>query len=208
MTQGDGTGAVNGRLDGEVTIIVDGANVVGSRPDGWWRDRAGAAVRLHDNLAKLAERGHQGIPAGELATIEPAPTPARRAPHHDAADHDAADHEAGSPTQADRGPEDASLVPVTVLLVLEGAARAAVPRIAERARAASGVRATAGASGVSRNGDVRVVPAPASGDDEIVRQAQERAGHCIVVTADRELRRRCVAAGARVAGPSWLYGLL
>src|ERR1700727_633056 len=71
MTQGDGTGAVNGRLDGrldgEVTVIVDGANVVGSRPDGWWRDRAGAAVRLHDNLAKLAERGHPGIPAGGLA---------------------------------------------------------------------------------------------------------------------------------------------
>jgi hypothetical protein len=192
MTQGGGTGAVNGRLDGEVTIIVDGANVVGSRPDGWWRDRAGAAVRLHDNLAKLAERGHQGIPAGELATIEPAPTPARPV----------------TTNQADRGHEDASLVPVTVLLVLEGAARAAVPRIAERARAASGVRATAGAGGVSGDGDVRVVSAPGSGDDEIVRQAQERAGHCIVVTADRELRRRCVAAGARVAGPSWLYSLL
>jgi hypothetical protein len=198
MTQAGGNGAVNGRLDSEVTIIVDGANVVGSRPDGWWRDRAGAAVRLHDNLAKLAERGHQGIPAGELATIDPAPTPARRA----------ADHEADRPTQADRGPEDASLVPVTVLLVLEGAARAAVPRIAERARAASGVRASAGAGGVSGDGDVRAVSAPGSGDDEIVRQAQERAGHCIVVTADRELRRRCVAAGARVAGPSWLYGLL
>ena len=194
MTQGGGTGAVNGRLDSEVTIIVDGANVVGSRPDGWWRDRAGAAVRLHDNLAKLAERGHQGIPAGELATIEPAPAPARRPSTEATAD--------------DRGPEDASLVPVTVLLVLEGAARAAVPRIAERARAASGVRATAGAGGVSGDGDVRVVSAPGSGDDEIVRQAQERAGHCIVVTADRELRRRCVAAGARVAGPSWLYGLL
>ncbi|HEY1671416.1 MAG TPA: hypothetical protein VGG50_01775 [Streptosporangiaceae bacterium] len=202
MTQGGGTGAVNGRLDGEVTIIVDGANVVGSRPDGWWRDRAGAAVRLHDNLAKLAERGHHGIPAAELATIEPAPTPARRADDHED------DHEQTGPTQADREPEDASLVPVTVLLVLEGAARAAVPRIAERARAASGVRATAGAGGASGDGDVRVVSAPGSGDDEIVRQAQERAGHCIVVTADRELRRRCVAAGARVAGPSWLYGLL
>jgi rRNA-processing protein FCF1 len=55
---------------------------------------------------------------------------------------------------------------------------------------------------------VLVVSAPGSGDDEIVRQAQERAGHCIVVTADRELRRRCVAAGARVASPSWLHGLL
>ncbi|MFJ1460868.1 hypothetical protein [Nocardia sp. N2S4-5] len=27
-------------------IVVDAANVVGSRPDGWWRDRAGAARRL------------------------------------------------------------------------------------------------------------------------------------------------------------------
>ncbi|MER7277413.1 hypothetical protein ABT369_23515 [Dactylosporangium sp. NPDC000244] len=32
-------------------IIVDGANVVGSVPDGWWRDRAGAAARLRDALA-------------------------------------------------------------------------------------------------------------------------------------------------------------
>ncbi len=32
-------------------LVVDGANVVGSRPDGWWRDRAGAATRLHGRLA-------------------------------------------------------------------------------------------------------------------------------------------------------------
>jgi hypothetical protein len=34
-----------------VLIVVDGANVVGSVPDGWWRDRAGAAERLRDALA-------------------------------------------------------------------------------------------------------------------------------------------------------------
>lgn len=33
------------------TLIVDGANVVGSRPDGWWRDRASAATRLLHKLA-------------------------------------------------------------------------------------------------------------------------------------------------------------
>ncbi|MEV4482851.1 hypothetical protein [Micromonospora coxensis] len=38
-------------------LIVDGANVVGSRPDGWWRDRAGAAARLRDALAPLAAVG-------------------------------------------------------------------------------------------------------------------------------------------------------
>lgn len=32
-------------------LVVDGANVVGSRPDGWWKDRAAAARRLHEQLA-------------------------------------------------------------------------------------------------------------------------------------------------------------
>jgi hypothetical protein len=32
-------------------LLVDVANVVGSRPDGWWRDRAGATVRLLERLA-------------------------------------------------------------------------------------------------------------------------------------------------------------
>ena len=32
-------------------LVVDAANVVGSRPDGWWKDRAGAARRLHDSRA-------------------------------------------------------------------------------------------------------------------------------------------------------------
>jgi hypothetical protein len=38
-------------------LVVDGANVVGSVPDGWWRDRAGAATRLRDGLAPIAESG-------------------------------------------------------------------------------------------------------------------------------------------------------
>jgi hypothetical protein len=37
-------------------LVVDGANVVGSRPTGWWRDRAGAAARLHHAIAE-AEPG-------------------------------------------------------------------------------------------------------------------------------------------------------
>ena len=31
-------------------LVVDAANVVGSRPDGWWKDRAGAARSLHERL--------------------------------------------------------------------------------------------------------------------------------------------------------------
>lgn len=34
-------------------LLVDAANVVGSRPDGWWHDRPGAAARLVDGLAAL-----------------------------------------------------------------------------------------------------------------------------------------------------------
>ncbi|MET9384164.1 NTP pyrophosphohydrolase [Streptomyces sp. NPDC002928] len=37
-------------------LVVDGANVVGSVPDGWWRDRRGAAERLRDLLVDHAER--------------------------------------------------------------------------------------------------------------------------------------------------------
>lgn len=36
-------------------LLVDVANVVGSRPDGWWRDRAGATARLLDRLARLED---------------------------------------------------------------------------------------------------------------------------------------------------------
>ena len=36
------------------TVFVDGNNVMGSRPDGWWRDRAGAARRLIAEIAPVA----------------------------------------------------------------------------------------------------------------------------------------------------------
>lgn len=36
--------------------IVDAANVVGSRPDGWWRDRAGAARRLVESIRRARSR--------------------------------------------------------------------------------------------------------------------------------------------------------
>ncbi len=33
--------------------VVDGMNLIGSRPDGWWRDRAGARRRLVGELVSL-----------------------------------------------------------------------------------------------------------------------------------------------------------
>jgi predicted RNA-binding protein with PIN domain len=35
--------------------IVDGNNVMGARPDGWWRDRRAAARRLVDRLETFAD---------------------------------------------------------------------------------------------------------------------------------------------------------
>ena len=50
------------------TLVVDGANVVGSKPDGWWRDRRGAAMRLRDHLARLADGGVPGL-SGPLRLV-------------------------------------------------------------------------------------------------------------------------------------------
>jgi len=131
------------------TVVVDVANVMGARPDGWWRDRAGAALRLCRSVADLAARG----------------VPASRMPNGLAA-------------------------PAGWVLVLEGQARAAAAALTDLPPA------------------VRVVTAAGSGDDAIVAEAASAAPSCLVVTADRELRRRCAALGAGVAGPEWLIELL
>jgi 8-oxo-dGTP diphosphatase len=130
------------------TIVVDVANVMGARPDGWWRDRAGAAVRLHAEIAALAASGRAVLP-GETEAPE-------------------------------------------FVMVLEGAANAAGPRIRD-----------------AQADRVRVVNAPGHGDDTIVAVVRELPGRrVVVVTADRELRDRCAAEGAEVRSPGWLLGLL
>jgi len=54
----------------EPLIIVDGANVVGSVPDGWWRDRAGAAARLRDALAARDRSELAGLPGAVTLVVE------------------------------------------------------------------------------------------------------------------------------------------
>ena len=55
-------------------LVVDAANVVGARPDAWWKDRAGAAQRLYDEICAadlaydtvvlvLEGEGKKGVPA-------------------------------------------------------------------------------------------------------------------------------------------------
>jgi uncharacterized protein YaiI (UPF0178 family) len=41
--------------------IVDGMNVIGSRPDGWWRDRHAAMIRLVGLLEQWAARGGEDV---------------------------------------------------------------------------------------------------------------------------------------------------
>ncbi|HEY1443517.1 MAG TPA: hypothetical protein VGF51_01360 [Acidimicrobiales bacterium] len=116
-------------------LVVDAANVIGSRPTGWWKDRAGAARSFVADL-------RAGVAAGRLT--EP------------------------------------------VVVVLEGKARA-------------------GASSGAADG-VTVVHAAGSGDDalvDVVRSAPDGEA-AVLVTADRELRRRVEALGAEVVGPQWL----
>ena len=48
---------LRGLLAVRPAVVVDVANVMGSVPDGWWRDRAGAATRLVSRLSALAEQG-------------------------------------------------------------------------------------------------------------------------------------------------------
>lgn len=43
-------------------VVVDAANVVGSVPDGWWRDRRGATERLRDRIAARAASGLAVVP--------------------------------------------------------------------------------------------------------------------------------------------------
>lgn len=126
-------------------LIVDAANVVGSRPDGWWRDRAGATDRLVRSLAAARDRG---IPAALLGE------------QHDS-----------------WWPE--------VTIVVEGQAR----RMSLEPE------------------DVRIVRAPRDGDATIVDEVAREHGPVTVVTADRELRERVAAAGARLASPGALIEL-
>ena len=52
------------QLGRELVLVVDAANVMGSRPDGWWRDRRGAAERLRDQLTGPVEQGLRDDVAG------------------------------------------------------------------------------------------------------------------------------------------------
>jgi hypothetical protein len=43
-------------------LLIDAANVVGSRPNGWWRDRPGAAREFVDRVRTAAAAGRLPTP--------------------------------------------------------------------------------------------------------------------------------------------------
>ena len=114
-------------------MIVDGSNVIGCRPDGWWRDRAAAARRLVEHLAAWSARtGEPVVVVFDGPPLEPAPAApgvevrfaARRGP--DAADDVIAELVARAP------------VPHAVRVVTSDAALAA--RVRAHGAAVIGVR--------------------------------------------------------------------
>jgi hypothetical protein len=119
-------------------LLVDAANVIGSRPTGWWRDRAGAARAFVAQVRAAVASGR---------------------------------------------------IRESVVIVLEGRARAGAP---------SGL-----ADGVT------VLHADGSGDDLLVHTVAKTTEQAVVlVSADRELKRRVEALGADVVGPGWLLARL
>ena len=165
----------------DVALIVDGANVMGSRADGWWRDRAGAMARLHGELAALAAHGLTGPVPGAGAAPEPGGAGGAAGPGGAAEPGSAGEAGAAGPAGETAG---GRWFP-HVYLVVEGRARAVLDLVGPAPR-------------------VQVVAARGEGDDEIAGLAGRLTGRRVVVTADRELRRRCEAAGAAIAGPGWL----
>ena len=51
--------------------IVDGMNVIGTRPDAWWKDRDGAMVKLVDLLERWAAAEGEDV----VVVFERAPSP-------------------------------------------------------------------------------------------------------------------------------------
>jgi predicted RNA-binding protein with PIN domain len=75
--------------------LVDGMNVVGSRPDGWWRDRVGAMKSLAALLGRFAEATGDEVTVvfdGLPFEVDAAPARVRFATHRgpNAADDDIA----------------------------------------------------------------------------------------------------------------------
>lgn len=104
--------------------LVDGMNVIGTRPDAWWKDRHGAMVKLVGMLERWAAVGDEEV----TVVFEQPPSPAIRSPvvevaHAPRPRRDSADDEIVRRLLAD--PEPGAVRVVTSDLWLADRARAA-----------------------------------------------------------------------------------
>lgn len=91
--------------------LVDGLNVIGCRPDGWWKDRHGAMVRLVEMLERFATASGEEV----KVVFEQPPSPPIdsmlvEVAHAPRAGRDAADDEIARLLAADRHPEQITVV--------------------------------------------------------------------------------------------------
>jgi len=63
-------------------LVLDAANIIGSRPDGWWRDRAAAAQRLAASIGAALDAGTLDADVVHLV-LEGAAARATDVPTHD-----------------------------------------------------------------------------------------------------------------------------
>src|SRR3954466_14747255 len=90
--------------------FVDGMNVVGSRPDGWWRDRKAAMARLSESLAAFA--AETGEPLTVVFDGRPfdLSSPPIQVGFASAGGRNAADHEIARRVQQDADPQSITVV--------------------------------------------------------------------------------------------------
>lgn len=91
--------------------IVDAMNVIGTRPDGWWKNRRAAMVRLVDQLERWAEaRGDDVTVVFEHPTSPPIGSPVVHVGHAPRAGTNSADDEIARLVEADSRPEEITVV--------------------------------------------------------------------------------------------------
>ncbi|HEY0934192.1 MAG TPA: hypothetical protein VGD91_10660, partial [Trebonia sp.] len=146
--------------------------------DGWWRDRAGAALRLCREVMVLARRDDSPAGAWVLILEGPAREAAARLQEEALPAPDAPPGEDWVPPLKDELPPPDQLPPREQL----------PPPLPVRVVSAPG------------SGDDAIVG--------VVAEVTGGEESCLVVTADRELRQRCEELNALVVGPGWLLGLL
>jgi predicted RNA-binding protein with PIN domain len=91
--------------------IVDGMNVIGTRPDAWWKDRDAAMLALVDRLERWAATDGEDV----MVVFERPPSPPIRSTvievaHAPRPRRDAADHEIVRRLRADPRPDQVRVV--------------------------------------------------------------------------------------------------